>query len=86
MPTTLNWTLPPNLRTMRMTEKTNGAIGGLKITSGLSLEEKVDILIQAMVELTGLVQDGLETQEGILDKLSDYSLPGSGYSIEKYDS
>ena len=46
---------------------------------GLSLEEKVDLIVEGLIELN-------EKYDEIIEKLSNVSLPGTGYDIEEFDS
>ena len=48
-------------------------------TEGLSLEDKVDLIVEGLIELN-------EKYDEIIEKLSNVSLPATVYDIEEFDS
>lgn len=54
-------------------------------TANLSYDDKFDILIQAVAELTDKV-DGLVTQnEELVEKLNNLTVSGSGFAVDEFD-
>lgn len=64
--------------------KTNG--GTEIVPKSLTTEEKLDVLLTAVVELTGTMEDLKAQNEEIIEKLANLSLDGDGFQIERFDS
>ena len=61
-----------------MSEKNENGESGMNM-AGLSMEDKIDLIVEGLVELN-------EKYDEIIEKLSNVSLPGAGYDIEEFDS
>lgn len=48
-------------------------------TEGMSVDEKVDVLIEAVVDIS-------DTLEEILEGIRNLSTPGGDFTVERYDS
>lgn len=53
--------------------------GESNVGEGLSVEDKLDLILEGLAEVS-------EKQDEIIEKLSNVSLPGTGYDIEEFDS
>ena len=53
--------------------------GESNVAEGLTIEEKLDLLLEGLAEVS-------EKQDEIIEKLSNVSLPGTGYEVEEFDS
>jgi hypothetical protein len=59
--------------------------GGVVIDIGTDLptDDKLDVLLQALVDLAGEIEDIHYCLDEILEKLENLSTPGVGYSVEE---
>lgn len=52
----------------------------------LSTDEKLDVIIQALVEISGQLEDHDEMFGEIVEKISNLTLDNEGFGVDKFDS